>query len=131
MKHLIKIEKSQIIFANPENFAIDKAKLEGKEVVLSLDIRRKNRSINENRYLFGVVLPLIAEHLGYQDNDLESLWATIKLEVGHYQEIGKLNVPLPTKTLNTKEFEELMSRIRTWASAELGVYVPCPNEPLI
>ena len=131
MKHIANIKNGQIVFDNPDAFALNKAKLEGQKVVLSLEKWRKNRSLNENSYLWGVVIPLIAEHLGYQDNDTESLWAAIKLEVGHYNLVGSIKVPKASNSLNTVEFEKLMSMVRTWASSELQVYIPLPNEPLI
>jgi hypothetical protein len=34
-----------------------------------------------------------------------------------------------TSDLSTIEFEEYCSKIRMWASKELGVYIPSPNEP--
>lgn len=132
MKHEANILNGKINFVDENTFLIQKAKLEGKRVVVDLKEWRKTRSSNQNRYIFGVVLPIIAEHLGYQDNETGSLWETIKVECGHYTEVvrnGKtFKIGKPSHNLSTLEFEKLASMIRTWASCELNCYVPLPNE---
>jgi len=42
--------------------------------------------------------------------------------------IKEVEVPKSTAELTTKEFEEYTTSIRQWASQELGVYIPTPNE---
>lgn len=132
MKLEANILNGKINFVDENTFLVQKAKLEGKRVIVELKEWRKTRSNNQNKYIWGIVLPIIAEHLGYQDNDTGSLWETIKVECGHYTEVvrnGKtLKIGKPSHDLNTLEFEKLASMIRTWASCELNCYIPLPNE---
>jgi len=129
MKHNGKVEKGNLIFDDPENFLIQKAKLEGKRVVVELKQYRKNRSNNQNAYIWGVVVKLITEYTGDRDNESKQVWEQVKIKVGHVYTEGFLKgLGKPTKDLTTVEFEDLASRIRTWANCDLGIYIPLPNE---
>ena len=33
-----------------------------------------------------------------------------------------------TTALNTSEFEDYLSKIRSWASVDLGIFIPEPND---
>ena len=80
----------------------------------------KSRSIPENNYLHGVVLPILAQHTGYTAQEMK---AVLKW---HF------NIK-STSQLSTAEFEAFMSKIRMWASDPDGLncYIPMPNEGAI
>lgn len=93
---------------------------------------KRLRSSPENRYLHGCVLPIIANFTGYTVDEVKELVKTMFL---------RREIMLRTKTgfkevatvrgsseLTTAEFEKFMSDIRQWASRELGLWVPEPNE---
>jgi len=86
---------------------------------------RSQRSGKQNRYYWPVVVGLLAEHCGYTPEEMhEALkWKFLRTEV---------DSPLPTvrstTSLSTVEFEEYQEQIRIWASSDLGVYIPLPNE---
>lgn len=94
---------------------------------------KKNRSNQQNRYYFGVCVYLLSEHLGYSREEVheilkhkflrQTLWISKK---GGVQEMSIITKS--TTELTTKQFEEYLSEIRMWASAELGVCLPEPNE---
>jgi len=98
-------------------------KSDGKYFV---DIResKNSRSLQQNRYYWGVVLKTISFDTGYTSEEMHQLMAKQFLS---YEKNGKQFVR-STASLNTKEFEEYMSQIRMFASAELGIFVPEPNE---
>jgi len=100
--------------------------LEGKQVNMSLVRYRDNRSNNQNKYYWGVIIPMIANHCGYMRDDYESLSDVLKRKFLGTK--GKLEIAVSSASLNTKEFEEYMSNVRNWASIELSLYLPLPNE---
>ena len=137
MKFKAKIERGYIEFENPEAFTLQKSKLEGREVIVELNRYRKTRSDNQNKYMWKVVIPAIGAQLGYfdhetnkwiEDTDIgpEELLFWVKQKVGHCDDMG---VALRSKTLNTVEFETLMTAIRTWGSVR-GIDIPMPNEDI-
>lgn len=128
MKFTGKIEKGVIKLDNPEFFAIEKSKLEGQRITLSLEKLRPHRSNNQNAYLFGIVMPLLCEHLGYKSSESYELWEAIKLQVGHTKTINGVVIPASSNNLSTTDFEQLMTKVRTWASVELQCFIPLPNE---
>ena len=101
------------------------------EITVTIDKLRGKRSIQQNRYYFGVPIKLIAEHTGYTKDETHELLKykflteTIWLEGKATQVI---TVTKSTTDLTTVEMEEYLSEIRQWASLELSCYVPEPNE---
>jgi len=107
--------------------------LRGKAVEIIIRERIKLRSSNENRYYWGVVVPLIQEWTGYETKE-----ATHK-EIGrkfwgklvHVKDLdGKVReeiVPKSTTEMSTIEFEKKMQEVRDWADSN-GVHIPIPNE---
>ena len=92
------------------------------------------RSNQQNRYMFGVVYKLISEHTGFSVDEVHELCKgmflkqpphLLQLKNGKHMEI---NIVRPTSSLSTVELENYLSEIRMWASIELGVYIPLPNE---
>ncbi len=88
----------------------------------------KKRTIQQNRAYFGLVVKMIADHLGYDKEDMHKALAG---EFLGYRSV-KINdkvvqVSKSTKRLNTIEFNEYADRIRRWA-AEQGFSIPEPQE---
>ena len=94
----------------------------------------KNRSNPQNKYYWGVIVQTLSDELGYTRNEIHDL---IKYRFLSTPDIVKgrtgqvmLQRTKSTTELDTKSFESLMSEIREWASIELGIYLPEPNEIL-
>jgi hypothetical protein len=98
--------------------------LEGKEIELSIGPRVKHRSNNQNRYYHGVVIQLISEHTGYTPDETHDAMRMLFLR----DDSRAVPTLRSTTDLSTVEFEEYMKNIREWASKELDVWVPEPNE---
>lgn len=94
------------------------------EYVLTIKKRSKPRSLNENSYYHGVIVKMIAEYCGYTPEEAHDAlkWEFLRKD-------GVIPTIRSTTDLSTIEFEEYCSKIRMWASKELGVYIPSPNEP--
>ena len=111
---------------NPVRYKQRLTELNGLRVNISPVRYRKNRSNDQNKYYWGVVIEMIADHCGYTKDDHASVSDELKSKFLGTQ--GKLQIANSSSSLNTKEFEEYQSKIRTWASIELNLYVPLPNE---
>ena len=104
--------------------------LRGKQVVITE--RKSKRSNEQNRWIWGVAIPLIAEHCGYDHHEREAL---------HYELLAKrfgtvtskmdpaMKVPAKTSSqMNTREFSDYMEWLARFAATELGVIIPLPDE---
>lgn len=107
----------------------------GKRMTLKLAPYKKRRSLNQNAYYFGVVIPAITkmfrEHGNNVDND--DCHEFLKLRVGKLAQVfvtpeGEVMKGLgSTAKLSTIEFEAYMTKCRAFA-AEYGVIIKEPNE---
>jgi hypothetical protein len=109
-----------------EDFAALVASLDGKEIELTLRKFRKQRSGAQNRYLHGVVIPLLAEHCGY---DAEEMKAALKMRFLRAHDGEKEGLPRTRSTsdLSTEEMTEFIDSVRRLA-AEMGCSIPSPGE---
>jgi hypothetical protein len=88
--------------------------------------RHKSRSLSENAYYWGVVLKLISEHTGETVEDLHDHFRVRFLMHGE-----KFERPRSTTSLSVAEFEEYLAKIRLFATQDLNVFIPLPNEAQI
>lgn len=108
-------------------------------VNITITPRKKTRSLSQNAYYFGVVIPAVQAVFNEAGNNLDSedVHAFLKSEIGKMT----IYVRMPngefrpivgsTKTMTTTEFEEYLEKIRAWAAdpvAGLGVTIALPNE---
>ena len=102
---------------------------EGREVAVKLTRPTNQRSLNQNRFYWGTALRIIADFTGHTPEEIHYALKTILLPrrfimlAGREVEVGKT-----TTDLSTTEFEAYLERLRAWASSELGIEIPTPNE---
>ena len=122
----------QIQFDNAADFTRELGRLEGQRVKVSLSKFRKSRSDNENRYYWGVVVAMLASELGYTSEEMHEILKGLFLSsLESFERNGKrieVRIVESTADLSTVEFEQFLAKIRQWASLELGIYIPLPNE---
>ncbi len=108
----------------------------GKDIVLSVKVKRKQRSTPQNGYYWSVVVPMVTEAINsygneYSNDDtheyLKSRFNSKDVEVG---DGNYLQLPMSTSGLDTAEFAGYIDQIQQFASMVLGVYIPSPNEQL-
>lgn len=75
----------------------------------------RQRSNWQNRYLHGVVLPLLSDHTGYTEDEMKAI---VKWKFG----------VLSTAMLTTIEFVEFIGKVQQWAAMELSLNIPDPSE---
>lgn len=90
------------------------------------------RSIQQNRFYFGVVVKPLAEYIGIESIDtmhetLKALHLTQRIRVA-YDRRRKMTINTTTTELDTMQFEEYLEKIRIWAKKFLNFRIPYPNE---
>lgn len=108
----------------------------GKRVKISVALVRRKRSDPQNRFYWGVVVPLVLQmFLDYGNEvDGDDVHRFLKGKVGGMKkpifdrngEILSWSVDTSTK-LSTYEWEVWMEKIRAWA-APIDLFIPMPNE---
>ena len=104
------------------------AKLNNKLVFLTLDTFRSNRSLEQNKYYFGVVIKILSDELGYELDEMHEL---LKILFNHelkYLKDVEYAIPKSTAGLTTIEFMEYLERIKRWAVQEFQIVIPDPNQ---
>lgn len=107
-----------------------------KNVLIEIEVKKAKRSLPQNNYYFGVVVPMIKSAMNEYGNDftteeahefLKSQFNYKEVEItdGHY-----INVPRSTTKLDTTGFQEYVLKIQQFASEMLGIIIPEPNEQL-
>lgn len=105
-----------------------------KQVVLSISIKKNDRSNNQNKYYWKVVVGLVQEAMNYLGNDFskeethdflkkEFNWTETELKEGHW-----IKVPRSTTKLTTIEFMDYVLKIQQFGADMLGIYIPDPLE---
>lgn len=102
--------------------------LAGCEVVIRE--RKAQRSNSQNAWLWGVALPLIAEHCGYDEHEHEDLHYDLLSErFGKHETPSGLTLPTQTtRTMTTAQFSDYMEWLVRFAAQKFGVAVPLPGD---
>jgi len=108
---------------------------EGKEIVLTIERKRKKRSNEQNAYLWGVVYPILKDgfyQIGYKlttEQVHELMKQTFVKEDLINESTGEVKtITGHTSNLTTSQFMEYLADIKQFAAEELNVYIPDPNE---
>jgi len=125
--------------ANYDKIKSEMGKFEGQYVEISISSVKRERSLSQNSYYWGVVLPMITEEVagkeqGRVDEEIvqqvheEMKIRFLSFEVESLVDKSKLTFTKATKELSTSEFESYLEQIRRFAKNELGINIPLPNE---
>jgi hypothetical protein len=116
--------------------------LEGKRVRVAISVVRAQRSINQNRYYWGVVVRAAREGLAdawglgsWQEVDAEMAHDLLKQQFNSRDLVNEntgevLRVAGSTTALNKLEFEDYLENSRRWIQEWFNITVPLPNEQL-
>lgn len=122
-----KVEDKKLVLDDPKALTKQIAKFDGKKVRLSIEAMRDIRSVKQNAYYWGVVLPILSDETGHT---AEEMHGTMALEfLSFYDAQFKVTVIRSTTSLNKGEFIEYTAKIRQWAS-QFGILIPEPNEDI-
>jgi hypothetical protein len=92
-----------------------------------------NRSQQQNRYYWGVVVEMLSEYTGFTPDEMHE-WLKMKfipkkLAVcdGNGEVDGEFVVGGSTRKMTPTQFEDYMRTIREWAAEKLDVVIPDPD----
>ena len=111
---------------NPQALKQFMERREGKRV--SVDIKGRTRSNEQNSYYWAVVISILSEFTGYTPDEMHGYLKNRFLqprEVVIGEDARRVD-PTTTK-LSTDEFSAYVESIRQWAAMELGVSIPDPR----
>jgi hypothetical protein len=101
---------------------------EGDSVVIRIEPAAKQRSIKQNAFWHGTVIPAFVEHCGYEFAEMKRVLALELIPVTvHKLDGSTVTVPGHTADLSTTEFNDLIERAQR-LGATLGIYIPDPGE---
>ena len=147
---IAEIENGDLTIKNSEKFHKYLKTLENKngitKVKISVEKYRSVRSINQNNYYWGVIMPILGEWAGIDEYEyVTELHIPLKrMFLGREQTKVPINRRLfgkvfttkqevvldeirSTAKLKTDEFADYIDKIRRWAIQEHGVDIPEPN----
>lgn len=115
-----------MVWYRPEDAQAWIKHLEGKEVAVEIRRYRPKRSINQNAYYHGVVIPWLAEAMGEEGEDgHERVHQALKIQF-LMDRSGKLPTVRSTASLDTAEFTEYIEQCRRLAAEMFGLNIPDP-----
>ena len=119
--------KLSLSFAQSEMLKGLLAKHEGEEMCLKVDTYKYPRTINQHKYLFGVVYKAISEYTGHTVNDVHEACKKMFLPPTFIR-MGEREEPITgsTQELSIQDFARYLERVIAFAATELSISVPPP-----
>lgn len=126
---ILKIFNRKIFDALIHNF-------KNKDIVIEISSKKKNRSSEQNRYYWGIVVPIFQQGFFENYNEWQSKEEIHEFIKQHfnYKEIVNnnsgevLRLGSTTTDLSTTDFEILMDKCRFFADDFFNIKIPLPNE---
>lgn len=106
-------------------------RLAGKPVEIVIKKLQSKRSQQQNRWHFGVAIPILAAEFGYDRHESEALHYALVAKCFGTRLDAKLGIEVPnvrSSKLTTAQFSELMEWEVRFAATEYGIVVPLPGE---
>lgn len=126
-------DQGRIIIKNKAKFSKEtKAMFEGKEVVMTIERKKKRRTSQQNAYLWGVVYTHALEgfkqvgNLGLTTDDVHEFFKAQFLESREVILKGGIKSKLPgsTREQSVTELTEYIERIKIFCAEMLNVEIP-------
>lgn len=98
---------------------------------IEIKVPGRHRSSQQNRWLWGVAYPYIAEHIGYDRHEHDELHYALIAKCFGTHHNDRLDAEIPnarSSQLSTKEFGDYMEWLVRFAAQEWGVVIPLPGE---
>ena len=112
--------------------------LEGKDIVITIEKKRKKRSNPQNSFYHGIVIPILkqgfynslGEHVSADEIHTFLKNRFLFKEIVNEQNAEIIKMPQSTTELTTIQFEEYLDKIREFATEFLSIQIPLPNDTL-
>lgn len=118
-------------------FVSDISKFKDGDYVITIEKAKKKRSLEQNRYYHGVIVPLVKEWL------IDAGWRVTTSQVHEYlkenfniieitnEVSGEILKTIgSTSEMTTSQMMDYFAKITQWAAEYLNVQIPAPNEQL-
>lgn len=114
----------------PSVFKAFLSKFAGKRVRLRLELDTPVRSKNANKYWWGVVIPCIADELGYLPHEHEAVHDAVVRHLVGLRPCSdpRLQIRQSTHDMDRDDFGVLIESAVIWAATELGIVIPDPDK---
>lgn len=105
------------------------SRLKNKPIELVVREKRPIRSQQANRYWWGVVIPLIADSLGYQPHEHEAVHDAVVRQIAGLRPDSdpRLQIRVSTHDMDKEDFGLLIEQTIIWAATDLGIAIPDPQ----
>ena len=123
-----KVEKGKVVFDNRDIFDLWIGQFEGKEVKLTVQQRRDARSLQANKYLWGVVYEAVSDTTGFTTEEIHEIFKKKFLSYTRKYKGKSYRFTKSTTKLNNLEFSEYIEKIKIFASSELSCVIPEAGE---
>ena len=108
---------------------------QGKRIYFKIGIARKIRSLNQNKYYFGCIIPIAQEAIKEQWGEIidkQQAHSFLKIYCNAVDKIteesdGNIRIPKPTHDYTTVQFMEYIERCSQFLFANFNVTIPPPN----
>ena len=105
---------------------------DGTKLDITIRKHKSKRSNEQNRYYFGVVLPILADYFGHDNTedmheDMKLKFNPIKSKIEPGKTIGGTTTKLSTVDFFSAE-TSYVERICRWAATEYSIYIPPPKK---
>jgi hypothetical protein len=121
----------KIAIENPPRWRIALQKLAGKRIEVVIRQPKSKRSLDQNKWWWGIAIPLLADELGYDKHEHDGLHYALVSKCFGVTQDTRTGVEVPNKRssqLTVAEFAELMEWVTRFAAQEWGVVLPLPGE---
>lgn len=118
---------NQLIFTDKYRLDDCLKSLEGESVVVTIT-KNTPRSVNLNKYYWGVVVSLPAKHLGYEKEEMHNVFKEKFLYKKESLNGEWIKIIKSTTKISSKEMITYIDQIKRFSVEELGVYIPDPHE---
>ncbi len=103
----------------------------GSHIEIIIRKYRSQRTLEQNAYYWGVVIPILGDHFGYDaeeiHEELKLMFNPIQSKIDPARKIGG-----STTKMSTVEFycdqDSYVERIARWAASDYGIYIPPPEK---
>ncbi len=107
------------------------AALEGKDVAVTVEKERTQRSKNQNSWYWAAVVPAVTEYLNEARGSSlsrEQVHEVLKAAFIGTETTPLGAVPCSSAALDVEKFSTYCERIRAHAASEWGLFIPGPDE---
>jgi len=133
-----RIKNGKMEFGKRAEFLTDISRFKDGNYTITIERTKKKRSIEQNRYYWGVVVPLVCKEL------VELGWEEMTLDGTHNELLKRFNLVEVVNVRNgeiiktigsstemsTSQIMEYFAKITRWAATDLNLQIPEPGEQL-